>query len=123
MIRWTATVATLLWAAMVPGGAAAKTCIAGGCHKALVSPKFLHGPVAAEEAGAVGCASCHVPAGAACAPGKAGKFQLKTKHDRLCLLCHERGTATQHTKTRGNCLSCHTPHGSEQSPSLLRAGK
>ncbi len=38
------------------------------------------------------------------------------------MLCHERGTGTQHTRTRGQCLSCHCPHGSEESAKLLKAG-
>lgn len=121
----TIAAAAAVWAlALLPSGAAAAgNCIAGGCHKAIVAAKFVHGPVAAEGAGGVGCASCHVPAGAPCTAKKAGVFQFKTKVERLCLLCHERETATQHTRTRGNCLSCHSPHGSDQSYKLLRAGK
>lgn len=123
--QWAAIAAVLLCTVGSPVGAWAKNCIAGGCHAALVSPEFLHGPVAAEETGAVGCVSCHVPAGGACTPTKAGKFQLKTKPERLCLLCHDRGTSTQHTRThsQSKCLSCHTPHSSAQSQNLLRAGK
>lgn len=112
---------TLAALALGPATAAAGTCIAGGCHRPIVSMKFLHGPVAAEEAGAEGCVSCHIPAGASCTASKGGKFALKTKEDRLCLLCHERGTGTQHTRTRINCLSCHAPHGSDQSAALMRA--
>jgi len=107
--------------ALGPGTAAAGTCISGGCHKEIVGAKFLHGPVAAEEAGAEGCASCHVPAGAPCTPSKPGQYAMKTKEDRLCLLCHERGTGTQHTRTRAACLSCHSPHGSEDSYKMMRA--
>ena len=106
---------------VTPGWAA--SCIAGDCHKKTVSAKFLHGPVGAEQAGGEGCKSCHVPAGAACTATKAGQFKLKTQKDRLCLLCHERGTATQHTRTRKDCLSCHNPHQSELSEMLLRAGQ
>jgi hypothetical protein len=98
------------------------TCIAGGCHETVVSAAYLHGPVAAEEAGADGCVSCHVPAGASCTAAKAGRYKFKTKADRLCLLCHERGTGTQHTRAGSKCLSCHSPHGSESSSNLMRAG-
>lgn len=107
--------------ALTPRDSAAGTCITGGCHQEIVSAKFLHGPVAAEEAGAEGCISCHVPAGAACTESKPGQYAMKTKEDRLCLLCHERGTGTQHTRTKGACLSCHSPHGSEESGKLMRA--
>jgi predicted CXXCH cytochrome family protein len=97
--------------------ASAGNCIAGGCHRVITGSKFLHGPVAAEEAGGEGCVACHMPAGQACAAAKAGKFTFKTKKDRLCVLCHERGTATQHTSTRSDCLSCHDPH---QSPTKFQ---
>lgn len=112
--------AVLTVAATLP--AVAGTCITGTCHASIVSANFLHGPVAAEEAGAEGCVSCHVPAGAACSSAKAGSFKFKTEQDRLCLLCHERGTGTQHTRTRVKCLSCHAPHGSDSSANLMRAG-
>lgn len=105
------------------GAAQAGSCIGGGCHGRMISAKFLHGPVAAEQAGVEGCVSCHQPAGTACTAQKAGAFKFKTDKDRLCLLCHERGTGSQHTRTRGQCLSCHLPHGSEQSAVLLKAGR
>jgi len=114
------TITLAAWA-LGPTAASAGTCIAGDCHKSIVSTKFLHGPVAAEEAGAEGCVSCHVPSGAACTAAKKGQFAYKTKEDRLCLLCHERGTGSQHTRTRAGCLSCHAPHGSEESHKLMRA--
>ena len=102
--------------------AAADTCVAGSCHSTLIAPKYLHGPVAAEEAGVDGCVSCHLPSGTACSAAVAGKYKFKTKKDRLCLLCHERGTGTQHTKAGSRCLSCHSPHGSETSQNMMRAG-
>ncbi len=98
-------------------------CVEGGCHKAIVSAKFLHGPVGAEFAGGEGCVSCHVLAGAPCTPSKGGRYTFKTNKDRLCVLCHERGTSTQHTRARSDCLACHDPHFSNQSEKLLRAGK
>jgi hypothetical protein len=113
--------ATCLLVAADPS-AAAETCIAGKCHDSIVSAKFLHGPVAAEEAGAAGCVSCHVPAGAGCSTAKAGRYEFKTKKDRLCIMCHERGTGTQHTRAGSRCLSCHSPHGSESGNTLMRAG-
>jgi predicted CXXCH cytochrome family protein len=109
--------------ALAASDAAAGSCTSSGCHKKITGAKFLHGPVAAEETGGEGCVSCHVPAGQACTAAKAGKYTYKTKKERLCLLCHERGTATQHTRTRTDCLSCHNPHQSEQSKNLLRAGQ
>ena len=112
--------ACLTLAAAVPADAG--TCVAGSCHESMMSPKFLHGPVAAEAAGVDGCLSCHVPAGAKCTAAKGGTYKFKTKPERLCLLCHERGTGTQHTRASSRCLSCHSPHGSESGTNLMRAG-
>ncbi len=100
----------------------AETCLSGGCHQPIVDYKFVHGPVAAEEAGVQGCVSCHEPAGAACTASAPGKFRFKTKKNRLCLMCHDRGTGTQHTRARGKCLSCHAPHGSDRGITLMRSG-
>ena len=102
--------------------AAAANCVTDGCHATILAPKYLHGPVAAEEAGVEGCLSCHRPAGAACTAAKAGQYKFKTKKNRLCLMCHDRGTGTQHTKAGSRCLSCHSPHGSETSTKMMRAG-
>ncbi len=102
--------------------ARAGTCVAGDCHSSVVSAKYLHGPVAAEEAGVEGCITCHVPSGASCTATQGGEYAFKTKEDRLCLLCHERGTGSQHTRAKSKCLSCHHPHGSESSFTLMRSG-
>ncbi len=114
---------TIILAAWVLGplSASGGTCVTGGCHKDILASKFLHGPVAAEEAGAEGCASCHVPSGAPCTATRAGQYAFKTKEDRLCLLCHDRGTGSQHTRSRAGCLTCHAPHGSEESYKMMRA--
>ena len=69
-----------------------------------------------------GCVTCHVPSGASCSAQKAGAYRFKTKRDRLCLMCHERGTGTQHTRAGSKCLSCHSPHGSDGGNTLMRAG-
>ncbi len=97
--------------------ALAATCL-DNCHQPLVSTKYLHGPVAAEQAGAKGCIMCHQQSGKACTSNKAGKFTLKKKD--MCLLCHKKGTGTQHSATKDNCLKCHDPHGSETSPFMVR---
>ena len=120
-LAWTLAIFAAL--ALSRAVAAAPTCVAGGCHRNLAGAKFVHGPVAAELAGGEGCVSCHIPAGQPCSASKAGKFSYKTKKERLCLLCHERGTATQHTRSRSDCLSCHDPHYSDLSDKLLRAGQ
>lgn len=103
------------------GGAAAAGCMAGGCHQGLTRFKYMHGPVAAELAGANGCAMCHEPAGAKCSVGRGGRYRLKGKG--LCVACHAKGAGSQHSakEIESKCLKCHHPHGSNVSQYLLRA--
>lgn len=99
---------------------AAHGCMVGGCHQGLAEVKYLHGPVAAEMAGANGCEMCHVSAGAKCGVGRGGIFTLKTRG--LCVTCHGKGTSTKHSakEIETKCLQCHAPHGSDSSRHLLR---
>jgi len=98
-------------------------CLRGACHQDLTKAKYLHGPVAAEMAGARACEICHQPAGPACTAAKGGIFKLKGKG--LCLTCHDKGASTRHTQEQieSRCLACHDPHGSEISPQLLRVNR
>ncbi len=98
-----------------------ETCLSGGCHGVLLQAKYIHGPVAAEQLQPGSCAMCHLPAGTACTPATAGQFTLKNGK-KLCLTCHGGGTGTVHSDTKGVCLSCHDPHGSETSPYFVRPG-
>ncbi|TLN08511.1 hypothetical protein FDZ71_10365 [bacterium] len=101
------------------GAALAATCIDGGCHKYQVSYKFLHGPLAAEELGAGGCVSCHVPKGAPCTKKDAGIFEYADKKSDLCTYCHNKSTSTTHLDHNDDCLSCHSPHGSNKDGKML----
>ena len=100
----------------------AKGCMSGACHQQFAQLRYMHGPVAAEMAGAEGCVMCHLPDGPACSAEKSGKFKLKTKD--ICFACHGKGTGTQHTQSHieDKCLGCHSPHGSDDSPEMVRAG-
>jgi hypothetical protein len=98
----------------------AVSCLEGGCHQEITASKYLHGPIAAEQIGATGCISCHVPAGKACAPGSAGSFQPLAPSVQMCQICHSRGAGTQHTLQKIDCLKCHDPHGSDRSQDLQR---
>jgi len=97
------------------------TCLNNGCHKPLTVTRYLHGPVAAELAGARACIVCHQPTGAPCLPNRAGEFAMPT-HD-ICLPCHGQKTATKHSASGKDCLKCHDPHGSETSRYLERDNK
>ena len=107
-------------AAMVDSVPAA-TCLDNGCHHQLAATKYLHGPVAAEQAGAKGCTMSHQPAGFPCTIGRAGQFNLRKKE--MCRLCHDKGTSTLHSAARNNCLECHDPHGSDTTPYMVRNGR
>lgn len=105
------------------GEAAPSACLNGSCHQGLTKSKYLHGPVAAEMAGAKACVMCHLPAGPACTAGGKGSFKLKGKD--ICLGCHTKGNGTQHSQSEieSKCLKCHAPHGSDTSRQFLRADK
>ena len=99
----------------------AASCLDNGCHPDQVDWKYLHGPLAAESAGAPGCQSCHVSTGAPCTGAKAGKFKFLAAKDGLCTSCHEKSTSTQHLeRTTAECLDCHDPHGSDDDMNMLR---
>ncbi|OGR07432.1 MAG: hypothetical protein A2511_04895 [Deltaproteobacteria bacterium RIFOXYD12_FULL_50_9] len=100
--------------------ATAANCVSDGCHQDLLKSRYLHGPVAAEQANVKGCMACHVPEGPACTKGVAGKFGMDPV--KMCSGCHAKGTGTPHSVETPNCLSCHDPHGSDVSSDLLRAG-
>ena len=112
-----------LFAMVGRGEAASSLCLNGACHQALTKPKYLHGPVAAELAGAKACVMCHLAAGPACTATSKGSFKLKGKD--ICLTCHTKGAGTQHSQGQieSKCLKCHAPHGSETSRQFLRADK
>ncbi len=105
---------------LLAGVALAGTCIEGGCHASELDYKYLHGPLAAEEAGIEGCASCHISTGAACTSTKAGDYDFAAKEDALCTTCHEKSTATAHLSRNDGCLDCHSPHGSDDDSTLQR---
>lgn len=114
------TAALVALAMLTAGQAGAATCLTGNCHTSLTKTRFIHGPVAAEQAGARGCVACHVPAGKSCTPNRKGSFKPMAPPAKMCQLCHSRGTGTQHSAKNINCLKCHDPHGSDKNASLNR---
>lgn len=110
----------VLLAVIVSAQAQAGTCLTGGCHSALTMKKYLHGPVAAEGMGAKGCVACHIPAGQSCTQNKGGRFKPLQAAAQMCQSCHSRGTGTQHSVKKIDCLKCHDPHGSDSNPELKR---
>ncbi|GAB4335426.1 MAG: hypothetical protein Kow0089_05130 [Desulfobulbaceae bacterium] len=110
----------LLASIVLAGETEAASCLTGSCHRELTAKKYVHGPVAAEQAGARGCVACHVPAGRACTAQRGGAFKPLAPATRMCQTCHSRGTGTQHSIRRIDCLKCHDPHGSDKNPELKR---
>jgi len=120
MLVKSVTIAIFLLATVLTGESQATSCLNGSCHKPLTATKHLHGPVAAEMAGAKGCVTCHVPAGTSCSTGKKGVFKPLSPAGLICKICHLRGTGTQHSVKKINCLKCHDPHGSDKNAKLTR---
>jgi hypothetical protein len=100
--------------------ARAQTCLTGACHQQIAAHKYLHGPVAAEQSGNHGCTACHVPAGRECSQGKGGAFKPMAASTQMCQTCHSKGTGTQHSAKKIDCLKCHDPHGSNRGIDLQR---
>lgn len=112
--------AIFILATLSAGESEATSCLSGGCHKPLTATKHLHGPVAAEMAGAKGCVACHIPAGKECSVKKKGIFKPLAPATQMCSICHASGTGTQHSTKEINCLNCHDPHGSDTNTALKR---
>jgi putative hemolysin len=98
----------------------AGSCLNGACHEDKVDYKNLHGPLAAEEIMGNGCNQCHLPDGKECAEDDAGKYTFMTPKEVMCTSCHEKGESPEHIERVSGCLKCHSPHGSDVSPYMLR---
>ena len=95
-------------------------CLNGSCHKPLLETRYVHGPVAAEAAGVNGCVMCHESSGLACTSVGGGKFKPLKKSREMCQVCHVKGTGSQHSEGKLDCLKCHDPHGSSTSAQMQR---
>jgi predicted CXXCH cytochrome family protein len=101
-----------------------------GCHNGIVDGKNVHPAVAR-----FGCTGCHDP------HGSANDFQLLVSGNELCLKCHPKITGDHvflgfdgkshplsgkpdpsHPGKTLSCLSCHSPHSSDN-PKLFLKGK
>ena len=125
MYKWLVVLVFLVtMPGFLPDGpvSASQSCLGLGCHLAISSLRYLHGPVAAEIAGAKGCEVCHVPTDNKCTSTRGGIFHPNFQY--TCTTCHDKGTGTMHTqeKVESRCIMCHNPHGSDSSPQMLRTG-
>ena len=94
-------------------------CISAGCHTTLNSQPTGHFPVKSAR-----CTACHTPVQENHPDNDANNpdFELVAEGGDLCKQCHApfEGSQTHSPVEEGECLSCHSPHGS-QFPSLLTA--
>lgn len=105
------TAAILVLAAAAPAWAQMPTtrvrdCTTAGCHAGTLNHAFLHGPTAVAA-----CDVCHQYAD----PLK-HSFNLKQTGRGLCDFCHidkvgTEGPVVHDPVAKGDCLSCHDPHG------------
>jgi predicted CXXCH cytochrome family protein len=82
-------------------------CTTSGCHAKEMDHKFLHGPTAVQA-----CEACHEYKDPA-----RHSFELKRQGKDLCAFCHIDKSGTEapvvHAPVaKGDCTSCHDPHGS-----------
>jgi len=85
-----------------------------GCHKKIISAKYVHGP-----AGTYSCGYCHTPGGSP-------KYLPLRREAELCNSCHAEKAAEFRKRKfvhgpieAGMCEPCHDPHGSPY-PAQLR---
>jgi predicted CXXCH cytochrome family protein len=91
-----------------------RSCVSAECHADVVKHKYLHGPLVI---GIGQCTVCHMPL-----PGPDHKFRTQQNDAVLCGDCHNPVNTEKFLHdpvSKGKCLDCHDPHGSE-APSMIR---
>lgn len=87
------------------------------CHSDLVSQAVMHYP--AEDA----CDNCHMSRGNEHPQDNVKGFDMADEMPGLCFLCHEQYEKSNiHAPSEmGECLMCHSPHGSPNKALLIKA--
>lgn len=96
------------------------SCITSKCHSKIDKTKYVHGPVAAGE-----CEICHGESPKHMMKPKKYKFKEITEVSKICYECHDEFPARKLTHSpveEGDCLACHSPHGSPYKFQLLAKG-
>lgn len=96
------------------------SCITAKCHAGMGKEKFVHGPVAAGE-----CTVCHGKSEKHKDNPKKNKFEAIADIAAKCYSCHEKFKVKKvmhDPVTNGECISCHSPHGSAFKFQLVNKG-
>jgi len=96
------------------------TCITSKCHDTMEKQKYVHGPVAAGE-----CEICHGEAPDHRNNPEKIKFPEIEDVAEICYACHEKFPVKKLTHSpveEGECVACHSPHGSPYKFQLLAKG-
>ncbi|MCK5505358.1 MAG: hypothetical protein KAJ10_09360, partial [Thermodesulfovibrionia bacterium] len=96
------------------------SCITSKCHAKMEKEKYIHGPIAAGE-----CTVCHGKADRH--KDKPEKYKFKKVEDlaNKCYSCHDKFKPKKVTHTpveEGECVACHSPHGSPYKFQLIAKG-
>ena len=96
------------------------SCITSQCHANIGTEKFIHGPVAEGK-----CSVCHGESPKHKDSPEKFKFGVKDDLATICYSCHEKFKATNFVHSpveEGECIACHSPHGSQYKFQLLAKG-
>ncbi|MBK7104915.1 MAG: hypothetical protein IPH62_06495 [Ignavibacteriae bacterium] len=91
-------------------------CTNAECHNNFLTKQYVHSPI--KE----GCLTCHEKVKGDHPNQIGNEFVLVEENENLCKMCHniEIIKKTVHTPfNEGKCLSCHSPHSSEQKGILI----
>lgn len=96
------------------------SCITSKCHAKLEKEKYIHGPIAAGE-----CTVCHGKSDRHKDKPEKYKFKPVTDVANKCYSCHDKFKPKKITHTpvaEGECVACHSPHGSPYKFQLIAKG-
>ena len=90
------------------------------CHDSMGKEKFVHGPVSAGE-----CTICHGESAKHKENPAKHKFSLIEGLSEICYECHDKFETKKYMHSpveEGECVACHSPHGSPNKFQLLAKG-
>jgi len=96
------------------------SCITSKCHDTMDKDKYVHGPVAAGE-----CEICHGESPEHKNNPEKNKFAEIEDLAEICFACHDNFPVKKLTHSpveEGECIACHSPHGSPYKFQLLYKG-